>query len=175
MISVLIPLLDDEPALLDTIAALAPAVAEGVVRDLWLATPLTDGYAATVADAAGCGLVEAAGTRFEMLARAAREARSPWSLVLEPGLVPTGGWMAEAADFVSRAEDHQTAVFTLAPRGGRSRLIAALANWQASLLGRGRPEQGLIVSTARLVKRQAPPRAVRLASLVVDRRVRARA
>ncbi|GGH12109.1 glycosyl transferase [Alsobacter metallidurans] len=173
MLSVIIPVLDDEPALLDTVAALVPAAAEGVVRDMWLVAPRLEGYPAVVADAAGCGIVEAGGSRGAMLAAAAARARSAWTLTLEPGLVPAGGWMQEAADFVASADgEREAAVFSLTPRGGHGRLAAGMTNWRASLFGRGRPAQGLIVATARLAAGNTPPRAVRLASPIIDRRSR---
>ncbi|WP_460449243.1 glycosyltransferase [Alsobacter sp. SYSU BS001988] len=172
MLTVMIPALDDEPALLDTIAALVPAAAEGVVRDVILIAPETTGFVAVVADAAGCALVRAEGGRPEMLAAGAASARCAWSLVIEPGLVPAGGWMDEAADFLAGSPDGaRGAAFTLTPRGGRGRLRAMLANGGASLLGRPHPAAALIVATERLAARNLP-RVVRLASPMIDRRGR---
>jgi hypothetical protein len=172
MLTVLILALDDEPALLDTIAALVPAAAEGVVRDVILVAPQAAEFVSVVADAAGCALIHAAGSRPDMLAAGAGMARCAWTLVVEPGLVPAGGWMEEAADFVAGCRDgSRAAAFTLTPRGGRGRLNAALANAKASVLGRSDPAAALIVATDRLTARNVP-RIVRLASPMIDRRGR---
>ena len=54
MISVVIPVESDEPALIDTLAALVPAAADGLVRDLVLAAAGGTEFLRQVADAAGC-------------------------------------------------------------------------------------------------------------------------
>ena len=56
MISVLIPVETDEPALIDTLAALVPAAADGLVRDLVLAAREDTSFLRHVSDAAGCAV-----------------------------------------------------------------------------------------------------------------------
>lgn len=84
MISVLIPVEVWEPGLVETIAALVPAVADGVVRDLVLIGPPDFEPLAAIADAAGCLLVHGEGSRSAMIALAARHARCDHVLVLPP-------------------------------------------------------------------------------------------
>ena len=128
MISVVIPVAQEEPGLLDTLAALVPAVADGLVRDLVLVSSAPNRFAEDVADASGCGILVTPGARAAQLAASAAVLRAPWILALEPGLVPAGGWMDEIADFMSDSGQAQRAcAFTLVPRAGGAYPIAERA------------------------------------------------
>ncbi len=69
MLSIVIPAWGEEPALLDTLASLVHATAEGVVRDVALATPEPNDFLRTVADSAGCELVEGPNDRGALVSR----------------------------------------------------------------------------------------------------------
>jgi hypothetical protein len=147
MMSVIIPVLRDDPALVDTLAALVPAAAEGIVRDVVLGTTDETPFVQELADAAGCGIVTQPGDRSALVRAAVRRVKGPWLLLLEPGLAPGGDWMADAADFIDEAGRDVTlaAVFTLASRGGAGpRARAFLRNAATSLFGRTDPLQGLV-------------------------------
>src|SRR5947208_272535 len=107
MISVVIPVAHPEPALIDTLAALVPSAADGLLRDVLLAgddaKPEVRDFVRDIADASGCGQLRAGRDRRSAVADGARRVKGPWLLVLEPGLVPGGDWMAEAADFIEHA------------------------------------------------------------------------
>jgi hypothetical protein len=170
MLSVLVNVTGDDPALLDTLAALVPGVAEGLVRDVALLTAPANAYAQQVADAAGCAVVEAGPERDERIAAGAGRLRSDWFLVLESGLVPGGDWIVEAEAFL--AEGPRTAAgFTLVRR--QAPLSAWRANAATSIFGTLNPLQGLVVERRALTARRLP-RAVRLAAPVFDRRGRSR-
>jgi hypothetical protein len=98
MISVVIPALHPVPALVDTLAALVPGVAEGLVRDVTIIAPAETPFLAAVTEAGGSGFVVAAGGRADLIKAGAAQAKSGHVLVLEPGLVPLGDWMAALAD-----------------------------------------------------------------------------
>jgi hypothetical protein len=128
MSSLILPLTGPEPALLETLAACVPAVAEGFVREAIVVaherSPDLDG----VIDAAGCLLVEAQGDAWSLLRAGAQKARSPWLLVLTPGLVPLSGWMAEIGDFLIENDPSQIALAQLNHKGP----------WIERLLAQGR-------------------------------------
>jgi hypothetical protein len=145
MLSVIVPVLAEESALIETLAALVPAVADGAVRDVSLAAPPSTGILRDLSDATGCRLVEAVGPRDQLIAAAAGQARCDWILVLEPGLVPGALWAVEATDFVARARRPESAGFTLHPQRGAKAALAALGlNLSAGLFGRAHAHLGLI-------------------------------
>lgn len=100
MSSLILPLTGPEPALLETLAACVPAVAEGFVREAIVVARARSPALDEVIDAAGCQLVEAQGDAWSLLRAGAQKARSNWLLVMTPGLVPLGGWMAQIGDFL---------------------------------------------------------------------------
>lgn len=173
MLSVVIPVLRDEPALVDTLSALVPAAAEGIVRDVVLGAPTETAFVRELADASGCGIVTQQGDRQDVVLHAARLVKGPWLLLLEPGLAPGGDWMAEAADFVDEAgrDVSQAAVFTLMARpGSGARTTGVLRNLATSVFGRAHPLQGLIAHRDGLAAGRL--RISRLASPMHDRRHR---
>ena len=145
MLSVIVPVLAEEPALIETLAALVPAVADGAIRDVALASAPSTGILRDLSDATGCRLVETTGPRAALVAAAAQQARCDWILVLEPGLVPGSLWADEAADFVARSRRAESAGFTLHPaRGAPAASRAWALNLAAAWLGRAHPDLGLI-------------------------------
>ena len=93
-----------EPALLDTLASLVHAAAEGVVRDVALATPEANDFLRRVADSAGCELVEGPDDRGALVSQVAGRMKSPWIFVIEQGFAPGGDWMNDVANFVARED-----------------------------------------------------------------------
>ncbi|MFO1147717.1 MAG: glycosyl transferase [Alsobacter sp.] len=174
MLSVVIPVTHPEPALVDTLAALVPAAADGLLRDVLLAGAAESDFLQRVADAAGCGLLPIAGGRAAAVASGARQVKGPWVLVLEPGLVPGGDWMAETEAFIEEAGDGDAAAYSLAPRGPlRQQIRSHAINWRCQLTGRAHPLQGLVAGRDILAQGR-PVKAARLASPVHDRRGRVR-
>jgi hypothetical protein len=174
MLSVVIPVAHPEPALVDTLAALVPAAADGLLRDVLLAGAADSEFLQRVADAAGCGLLPLAGDRAAAVRTGAGQVKGPWVLVLEPGLVPGGDWMAETEAFIQEAEADAAAAYSLAARGAIKQQIRAHAiNWRCRLTGQAHPLQGLVAARD-LLAQGRPVKAARLASPVHDRRGRAR-
>jgi hypothetical protein len=144
MISLVLPVTREEPALLDTLSAFVPGVAEGVIRDAVLVSAITSTTIDCIADAAGCAVLADAGPRPALVRTGALRARSDWVLVIEPGLVPTGPWMTEMLDFVATASGHEAAAFRLAMRGGIPAQLSAFVVNAGTSLGRTDPRQGLL-------------------------------
>ena len=110
MISVILPTRNDELALAHALAALVPAAADGLVREVIIADGGSTDGTLEVADAAGCRILLGEGTLGESLAAAAAGARSDWLLFLSPRSVLEPGWQNEAHDFMER--------IAMAGRGG---------------------------------------------------------
>jgi hypothetical protein len=117
MVSLILPMPRFEPALLESLAACVPAVADGLIRDALVATPTRSGELDAIIDAAGCHLVSAEGDTWALLQAASAQARSDWFLVLSPGLVPSGGWIAQSEDFLSDHDPEMIGLARLQPRG----------------------------------------------------------
>ena len=98
MISVVIEALNAEFPLVQTLAALVPAAAEGFVREVIVADAGSVDGTRLVADAAGCVIVE--GGRMKALAAA----RSEWVLLVAPGVRLDPDWSREAAAFLQRIQ-----------------------------------------------------------------------
>lgn len=105
MISVLIETNNDEERLARTLASLVGGSVEGVVRQVIVHDLGSTDSTRDVADAAGCDWV-AAGS----VADAARQAKSEWMLLLEPGALMGAGWIEAAVRHCARAE--MAATFT---------------------------------------------------------------
>ena len=104
MISVVIPTLNAERTLAHTLAALVPAVVEGVVQEAIVVDGgSTDGTRA-IAEAAGTHLIEAGRGRGSQLEAGASAARGDWLLFLHADTVLDPGWVEEAQSFIERVE-----------------------------------------------------------------------
>jgi hypothetical protein len=149
MLSIVMAADGEERAVAATLAALVPGAAAGVVRDVVLVAREPSGLLERIADATGCALLPATGTRGAGLAAGAREARSDWLMFLTPGAIPEHGWIDEVGDFL--AND------ALAGGGARAALFGYAASGQISLAGLAgavrraffpSPDQGLIIARA---------------------------
>ena len=98
MISVVIEAFNAEFPLVQTLAALVPAAAEGFVREVIVADAGSSDGTRIVADAAGCTIVD--GGRMKALAAA----RCDWVLLVAPGVRLDPDWSREAAAFMQRVE-----------------------------------------------------------------------
>lgn len=170
MISVILPVLHDEPALIDTLSALVEAVADGVLRDAILIGPQSTATD-RMADAAGALRIDANGTREALVLRAARHAKADWLMIVTPGLVPTGDWIRALADFLKTAEGPDDAAFLpLNPKHGwRAALLAFYRNQKAQILNQPDAGHAVLIRTSTLVENRRP-HLLRLAGGVLDRR-----
>ena len=146
MLSVIIPTLDSERALVPTLSALVPGATAGLVSDVLVVDGGSRDDTAAVADVGGCNFLVADGPLGRRLKTAVAWARAPWLLFLRPGTILDAPWIGEATHFVERAPpDSRAAVFRRAAPA-QSTLSDALSLVAAALGARARPEQGLIIS-----------------------------
>lgn len=153
MLSIVVPTENSEDRLLPTLSALVPGAAAGIVREVILADAGSTDATSRIADVAGCRVLAApASTVGARLRAGAAAARADWVLFLRPGTVLDPGWIAETSRFMEMRElqggaDTSAAVFRF---GGvammRPAVMEALMLLRAALVGRPRPEQGLLIS-----------------------------
>ncbi len=151
MISVIIPTLNAERSLVHSLAALVPAVVEGVVQEAIVVDGgSTDGTRA-IAEAAGVHLIEAGRGRGSQLDAGAGTARGDWLLFLHADTVLDHGWFEEAQSFMERVESGrrgQAAAsfrFALDDDGTMPRLIEWLVGLRCSVMGLPYGDQGLLI------------------------------
>ena len=152
MISVVIPTLNAERSLAHTLAALVPAVVEGIVQEAIVVDGGSTDETRAIAEAAGTHLIEAPLGRGSQLDAGARAARSDWLLFLHADTVLDPGWAEEAQGFIKRVQsgrrDEAAAAFRFAldDDGAMPRFIERLVAWRCRLFGLPYGDQGLLIS-----------------------------
>ncbi len=152
MLSVVIPTRNNERELVHTLASLVGGAADGVVRDVTVADGGSADGTLEVADLAGCHVLGGGAARGGRLDAAARGAKGPWLLFLEPDVVLDEGWHREVRsliDTLERAGQSKTraAVFQFGVDGfgARARMAEFRARLARLLTGLPRTDQGLII------------------------------
>ena len=153
MLSVIIPTLNCERALVPTLASLVSGAAAGTVRDVVIADGGSGDATRDVADLAGCEILASEAPLPERLRAATVKARANWVMYLRPGVVLDANWAGEVAAFIEQAELRGTADAVAAafrgaagPATGRPLLVEALALLRQALGARIGAEQGLVIS-----------------------------
>ena len=151
MLSVVIPTLNSERALVPTLAMLVPAAMSGFVREVIIADGRSSDATLEVADVAGCSVLVSSAPLAQRLREAAAAARSPWLMFLRPGTVLDTTWVDETVAFIEeteRGEAAAAAVFrkAVSPRAPHPIVLEALALLKYALIGRIGRDQGLVIS-----------------------------
>jgi hypothetical protein len=146
MISAVITQLRDERRLCATLACLAPAAIDGLVREAIVVAVDTDAGTLAAAEEAGARSIPAA-SEGEGLAAACAAARGPWLLILTCGARLQSGWESAARRHIERHAD-SAGWFTLAldDDGAGARFAELVAGLRAGWLGRPDARQGLLIS-----------------------------
>jgi rSAM/selenodomain-associated transferase 2 len=158
MISVVIPTFNAAPTLVHTLAALVPAVVDGVVQEAIIADGGSNDDTSAIADAAGTHLVQAPRGRGTQLDAGAAVARGDWLLFLHADTVLEPSWAKEADAFIERVESgrqHQAAAyfrFSLDDDGFMPRLVESLVGMRCLLFALPYGDQGLLISRAHYVR-----------------------
>ena len=152
MISVVIPTLNAEATLPDTLSALVPASVDGLVREVIVVDAGSKDRTREIADWAGADVIAAGPARGAQLAAGAAQARQPWLLFLNPDIELDPGWEREAAHFMEKVDKDPSrtaaaAVFRLAldDEGFAPRLLEGLARFRFAVLRAPYAAQGLLV------------------------------
>ena len=152
MISVIIPTLNAERTLALTLAALVPAVVEGIVREAIVVDGGSADETRAIAEAAGTQLIAAPRGRGSQLEAGASQARGDWLLFLHADTVLEPGWAEEAHSFMERVEsgrrDQAAASFRFAldDDGLMPRLVERMVALRCLLLALPYGDQGLLIS-----------------------------
>jgi glycosyltransferase involved in cell wall biosynthesis len=153
VITVIIPTLNSERALVPTLSALVSASVAGLVREVIVADGGSRDETEKVADVAGCHFLKGPHDPGARLRAAAHQARGSWLLFLDPAGIVQEGWMHEVRAFVETMErsglvEKRVATFRLGYQGFglTPRLAEAAAAARLVVIGRPRPQQGLLIA-----------------------------
>jgi rSAM/selenodomain-associated transferase 2 len=149
MISVIIPTLNAEKTLGPTLAALVPAVVDGLVQEAILVDGGSTDETCLIADAAGTHLITAPRGRGTQLDAGAAAARADWLLFLHADTVLEPSWAEEAKGFIERVESGRrprAAAFALDDDGLMPRLIEKMVSLRCFVLALPYGDQGLLIS-----------------------------
>jgi rSAM/selenodomain-associated transferase 2 len=151
MISVVIPTLNAEASLPDTLSALIPAAVEGLVREVVIVDAGSADSTRQIADAAGAEVVDASPSRGGQLVAGAACAKHPWLLFLHADTVLDVGWEREVSHFMERVDSGRTRPaaaafrFALDDEGLAPRCLEGLVGLRCALLRLPYGDQGLLV------------------------------
>lgn len=151
MISVVIPTLDAERRLVATLAALVPAVVEGVVRQVIVVDGGSSDATVAIAEASGAEVLHCRPGRGSQLRTGAKAARGEWLLFLHADTVLASDWDREASAFMAAVDSGRRPLaaaafrFVLDDFGPRPRLLEALVALRCALLRLPYGDQALLV------------------------------
>jgi len=152
MISVVIPAYNAETTLGATLAALVPAVVDGIIQEAILVDGGSTDDTCVIGDAAGTRLIRTKFGRGMQLQAGATAARGDWLLFLHADTVLEPGWAEEAEAFIElvmtgrRAEAAAAFRFALDDDGLMPRLLELLVALRCFLFALPYGDQGLLIS-----------------------------
>jgi rSAM/selenodomain-associated transferase 2 len=151
MISVIIPTLNSEKCLAETLTALVPAAVDGLIREAIVVDGGSTDRTLAIVEAAGAELVRADGGRGSQLAAGSAKARFPWLMFLHADTAPSPGWEREASQFMERVDTGARPVaaaafrFALDDIGARPRVLERLVALRCAALRLPYGDQGLLI------------------------------
>ena len=151
MISVVIPSFNAEATLGQTLAALVPAVVDGMVQEAIIVDGGSTDETAAIAEAAGTRLIRSQRGRGAQLQAGAAAARGDWLLFLHADTVLEPGWAEEAESFMERVATGRRAPaaaafrFALDDQGLMPRLLEWLVGLRCLLFALPYGDQGLLI------------------------------
>lgn len=151
MLSIVIPALNAEAALPDTLSALVPGVVKGLVREVVLVDGGSTDATARIADQAGARIITAPKGRGSQLAAGAEAVQGEWILFLHADTVLEAGWVAQTQRFIESVErngEPLAAAFTFAldDFSGSARRLERMVDWRCRMLGLPYGDQGLLIA-----------------------------
>jgi rSAM/selenodomain-associated transferase 2 len=151
MISVVIPTLNAEASLAQSLAALVPAAVDGLITEVIVVDAGSTDRTAAIAEEAGAVLITSRGGRGPQLRAGADRSRCPWLLFLHADTQLEDGWEHEAIAFmeaVDRGKRPPAAAafrFALDDAGFTPRLLEGLVAARCALLSLPFGDQGLLL------------------------------
>ena len=151
MISVVIPALNAERHLPETLTALVPAAVDGVVREVIVVDGGSSDETRVIADLSGADIVSAAPGRGGQLSQGAKRARFPWLLFLHADTVLEDEWQHQASRFMRAVDIGERPLaaavfrFRLDDKGLAPRTLEAFVSARCALFGLPYGDQGLLI------------------------------
>lgn len=151
MISVIIPTLNADACLAETLTSLVPAAVDGLVCEVIVADGGSMDRTLDIADGAGAEIVKAAAGRGAQLRAGAERARFPWLLFLNADTYLDAGWERDAAHHIERVENGRrkaaaaTFRFVLDDEGLGARMAERMAALRTGLFKLPYGDQGLLL------------------------------
>lgn len=154
MISVVIPTLNAEAHLAQSMSSLVTAAVDGLVREVIVADGGSTDRTLEIADGAGAEIVKSEAGRGAQLRAGASRARFPWLLFLNADTYLDPGWEREAHLHIERVDSGRrraTAAsfrLTIDDEGLVPRALEAMAGLRTGILKLPYGDQGLLISRA---------------------------
>lgn len=151
MISVVIPVLNAQATLPETLTALIPAAVEGLIREVIVVDGGSTDQTRLVAEGAGAEVIAASPSRGGQLLAGAARAKHPWLLFLHADTVLDPGWEREATHFIERIDTGKAKPaaaafrFALDDIGLAPRILERLVRMRCTVLRWPYGDQGLLI------------------------------
>lgn len=151
MISVVIPTLNAESGLTDTLSALVPATIEGLVREVIVVDGGSTDATRQIADDAGAEIIITSPSRGGQLMAGAARAKHPWLLFLHADTTLDPGWEREVGQFMGRVDTGRARLsaaafrFALDDDGIAPRFLESLVSLRCAALRLPYGDQGLLI------------------------------
>jgi len=152
MISVVIPTLNDEAHLGETLSSLITAAVDGLVREVIIVDGGSSDRTLDIADGAGAEILKTEAGRGAQLKAGAARARFPWLLFLNADTFLDSGWEREANLHIERVDSGRRRMsaasfrFAVDDEGLLPRTIESMAWLRANLLKLPYGDQALLIS-----------------------------
>lgn len=151
MLSVIIPTLNAQQGLAETLTSLVPAAVDGLVREVIIVDGGSTDRTIRIAEEAGADVISSEAGRGRQLLAGAARAKWPWLLFLHADTALSEGWTREAVKFMVRVDAGKcpTAAaafrFALDDEGMSPRAIEAGVAARCALLKLPYGDQGLLI------------------------------
>ena len=156
MITVIIPTLNADRNLPDTLTSLFPAVVDGIIKTVIVSDGGSTDNTINIAEQTGCAVVIAKRGRGTQMIAALPSVKSDWMLFLHADTILQDGWEIIAAKHVAMEERLASSTtnyirkagwfrFRLNMRGWKARLLEMFVACRCNLLALPYGDQGLLV------------------------------
>ncbi len=154
MLSIVIPTLNAEKDLARCLAALVPAVVDGLVKDVVIADGGSSDRTLKIADQAGAKAVHTDAGRGGQFVEGAKAAKGQWLLFLHADTVLAPGWHTDAMAFMEAVDTGRRNPcaaafgFALDDDGFAPRIVESMVGLRGGLMKLPYGDQGLLISRA---------------------------